>query len=466
MTTSSPTSFWSGALEGAPHHPPLETHAKADVVIIGGGFSGLWTAYYLKTLSPDMDIRVLEARHVGHGASGRNGGWAIGSLAGLGRHLTGHSTEQRQALCDLLADNVDAIGATLTQEGIDADFHKGGALYVAARYPAQEALQRDYREHMLALGHRAEDCQWLTAEELETKARFQRPFGALFHRQVASLHPGKLLRGLAQRLTDMGVTLHEHSPVDQIDGGRVTTSRGSVTAAMTVVATEGYNTLPQLRPHLVPVSSLVIATEPLSAPQWEAIGLHDRPTFADASRLINYGHRSRDGRLIFGARGHYPYKALPRHQTAISSADIAMRKALLQSLFPDLGEVTISHGWGGTLGLSRSFRPHAIMDRREGIATLGGYAGEGVAASHLMARSLAERILTLDTPRTRAPWVCDGALTSLLKRWEPEPLRWLGAKGMTLTYAAEEALLARQRHLPLVSPALARLNDTFASLIE
>ncbi|MEQ5818320.1 FAD-binding oxidoreductase [Halomonas sp. SCS19] len=440
---------------------------QADVVIVGGGFTGLWTAYHLKRLAPEKDIRVLEARRFGHGASGRNGGWVVGNLAGLERHLKGLTLARRQALCELLSANVDEIGATLSQEGIDADFHKGGALYAAARYPAQEALQRDYLAHLLALGHRQHDCRWLSADELSDRARFRRPFGGIFHRQVATLHPGKLIDGLVARLAAMQVRLYEQSPATSIDDGKVTTPQGSIRAPMIVMATEGYNTLPQLRPHLVPVSSLVIATEPLSQSQWDAIGLAQRPTFADASRLINYGHRSRDGRLIFGARGRYRFNARPRHQASITQGDIQMRKALLQDLFPDLGEVDISHGWGGTLGLSRSFRPHALVDRRAGIATAGGYAGEGVAASHLMARTLAEMLCGQDTPLTRAPWAFDGcALDQVVRRWEPEPLRWLGAQTITLSYATEEALASRERHLPLIGPALSRLNDRFAAVIE
>ena len=461
--------YWSASQgEPCPAFAPLEGHQHADVVIIGGGFTGLWSAFYLKSQAPELAVTVLEAQRFGHGASGRNGGWVVGNLAGLERHLHGLNRDRREACCRLLADNVDIIGDTLRRAGIDAEFHKGGALYAAARYPAQEAIQRDYLQHLLALGHDPRDCRWLDADELTSQARFRDARGGIFHRQVATLHPRRLINGLVRRLEQMGVVLHEDSRVTHLAEREVTTARGRVGATTVICATEGYGEqLAPLNRHLIPVQSLVIATEPLSTERWDEIGLADRPTFADASRLINYGHRTQDGRLVFGARGSYRFGARPRHTTGIDPADIAMRRDLLVDLFPALDGVEISHGWGGSLGLSRSFRPHAIHDPNKGLATAGGYAGEGVAASHLMARTLADMILGRDSELTRMPWAFAGqGLDQVIKRWEPEPLRWLAAQAITCSYAQEEKLMQQRKHLPLVSPALTRLNDIFSSIIE
>ena len=461
--------FWAdSAPADATPRPSLEGHHVADVTIIGAGFTGLWTAYYLKTLSPGLAIRVLEAKRVGHGASGRNGGWAIGSLAGLSRLVEGLSSDERRACCRMLADNVDVIGTTLAREGIEADFHKGGAIYAAARYPGQEAIQRAYLDHLHALGHAEEDCYWLDAAALEEQARFRNPRGGVFQRDCATLHPRKLLQGLAATLEAMGVAIHKCSRVRSLQPRCVTTDLGHIQTGMTVCATEGYSAdLHDVRRYVQPVQSLVIATEALPASRWAEIGMSGRPAFADASRLINYGHRTADGRLVFGARGNYRFGGRPKRDQEISTKEVQLRHDLLVDMFPALEGVKITHGWGGSLGLSRRFRPHALIDRASGLATAGGYAGEGVAASHLFARTLADMLLERDTARTHAPWAMDGThLSRGLKRWEPEPFRWLGAGLITLSYASEEALLQRRRSLGIVRPALRRLNDAFASLIE
>ncbi|GKW48799.1 NAD(P)/FAD-dependent oxidoreductase [Halomonas sp. NCCP-2165] len=469
MRTSTHANYWtdSAAARPAPR-PPLRGRHQADVAIVGAGFTGLWSAYYLKTLAPHLEVVIVEAERVGHGASGRNGGWVVGSLAGLERHLTPLALTARRACCRLLADNVDAIGEVLDREGIDADFHKGGVIYAAARYPDQVAIQRDYLAHLHALGHAEADCYWLDAEQLAEQARFRGGRGGIYHRHCATLHPRKLVEGLAATVERLGVTIFEHSRATTLGRHQVSTHEGSIEAPLIIGATEGYaERFHDFRRHIIPVQSLVIATEPLPEALWQEIGLAGRPAFADASRLITYGHRSADGRLVFGARGSYRFGARPKADQAISDDDIRLRHTLLADLFPALRDVRITHGWGGSLGLSRNFRPHAILDRAAGLATAGGYAGEGVAASHLFARTLVDLILERDTPLARMPWAFTGeSHRRLLKRWEPEPLRWLAAQAITLSYAGEEALMKHNRKAPLLKPALTRVNDAFASIIE
>ena len=143
MHTDALSNFWSTTLDERPaSRPRLAAHVQADVVIVGAGFTGLWTAYYLKRLAPEREIVVLEAERVGHGASGRNGGWVVGNLAGLERHIGDLPLAERQTCCGVVADNVDEVGRVLAHEGIEADFNKGGAIYAAARYRDQVAIQR------------------------------------------------------------------------------------------------------------------------------------------------------------------------------------------------------------------------------------------------------------------------------------------------------------------------------------
>lgn len=469
MRHESSYNFWASTITARPNlRPRLSASIQADVAIVGAGLTGLWTAYYLKALSPNLDVAVLEAERVGHGASGRNGGWVVGNLAGLERHIGNLSTLQRRECCRVVANNVDEIGAALAQEGIDADFHKGGALYAAARYSDQVTLQRDYLQQLHALGHSEEDCYWLNAAQLAEMARFRDGYGGIYHRQVATVNPAKLVTGLAATVERLGVTIYEESSAIDLAQHRVSTREGAIDAAVTICATEGYaERFHDFSKHVIPVQSLVIATAPLSAEVRQEIGMDERPAFSDASRLINYGQLTAEGRIVFGARGNYAFGATPKHDLAIAPADIAMRRDLLVDLFPALEDVEVTHGWGGSLGLSRNFRPHAILDRKNGIATAGGYAGEGVAAAHLFGRTLADLILERNSLLAKMPWAfVNTRHRHLLKRWEPEPLRWLAAQAITYSYAGEEALMRRAKPTPLIKPALKKMNEVFASIIE
>lgn len=204
--------YWRASAPAAPPRAALAASRQADVVIVGAGFTGLWTAYYLSERNPALSIVVLEARRVGHGASGRNGGWVVGSLAGLARLVEGLAPGARAALCAQLADNVDQIGRVLAAEGIAADFNKAGILEVAARYPEQRARALARRSALLEAGHAAADCQWLAPAELAAIATFRGASGALWFRQAATVHPVELLHGLAAVLEARGVVIHEHSP--------------------------------------------------------------------------------------------------------------------------------------------------------------------------------------------------------------------------------------------------------------
>ncbi|MCM2129434.1 NAD(P)/FAD-dependent oxidoreductase [Larsenimonas rhizosphaerae] len=460
--------YWHDSLATPPvAYSRLDGDIDADVVIIGAGFTGLWSAYYLGNADPSLRIVVLEAEQVGYGASGRNGGWLVGSMAGLDRYIDDWPLAKRQTVCDLLCRNVDDIGAVLEREGIEADYHKGGAVYVAARYPAQEQVQREYLAHLHHIGFRDEDCRWLDPDAMDRIGRFRDQRGGILQRQVATFHPVKLLHGLAARLVARGVRLYEHSPVEETAPGLARTRHGRVRARHVVTSTEGYTRHLGLKRHILPIESMLIATEPLSSMQWDEIGLAGRQAFGDASRLVTYGQRSQDDRLIFGAQGYYHFGGPARAEFGISARHQRMREGLLNALFPGLGKVSITHGWGGTLGLSRHFRPHAILDAETGMATAGGYAGEGAAMAHLMGQTLAELITGQQTERTRMPWVHANARPAeVLKRWEPEPLRWVSAQAVAASYGLEEAMMQRDLHVPGLSPALNAVNNAVSRMVE
>ena len=381
--------------------PPLEGDAEADVAIVGAGYTGLWTAYYLARADPTLKIVMLEAEVAGFGASGRNGGWCSALFP----------TSLGEAQDAAMRASVDEVQRVTVAEGIDCHFAKGGTV-VLARNKAQLARARsEYGD------------QVLSPEEAGERLRATRTLGATYTPDCAAIHPGRLVRGLAAVVTRRGVALHERTPALSIEPGVVRTRRGSVRAPYVVRATEGFTPrLPGLARAVVPVYSLIIATEPLSPEVWDEIGLARRETFSDHRHLIIYGQRTADDRLVFGGRGA-PYHLRSRISPAFDRDPrvFAALHATLLDLFPVLHGTRFTHAWGGPLGIPRDWCASVGLDRGTGLAWAGGYVGDGVSTTNLAGRTLCDLILDRSTELTALPWVGHRS-----RSWEPEPLRWLG----------------------------------------
>ncbi|MNL00234.1 Gamma-glutamylputrescine oxidoreductase [compost metagenome] len=443
--------------------PALEQDLDIDVAIIGAGYTGLWTAYYLKRQAPELNIAIIEAQTAGFGASGRNGGWLMGNLLGEDRLLADSSPEQRRASYDVLHKIPDEVEIILEREGIDCDYRKGGALYCAARYPEQETSLRQYLDKLYKQGLNESDYRWLSPEQLAQQIRVAKPYGGIYAPHVATIHPAKLVRGLARTVERMGVRIYENSPVTQWQSGSLRTAKASVRSHWVVPAVEGYSvTLPPLGRYQLPVQSLIVATEPLSAATWDEIGLSRGQAFSESSRQVTYGQRTADNRLIFGARGGYQFAGRLRHDFDLTSSEIELRRYLFGELFPQLKNVQITHGWGGNLGMSRRFKPHMLCDRASGIALSGGYGGEGVGASNLGGRTLADLILQRDTELVRQPWVIPQSGLNALRAWEPEPCRWLGYNAIIRSFVHEDQTLAN----PATAPWRRKLASGVAGFME
>ncbi|TFY87426.1 FAD-dependent oxidoreductase [Pseudomonas kairouanensis] len=427
----------------------LEHDLDVNVVIIGAGYTGLWTAYYLKLQAPELNIAIIEAQTAGFGASGRNGGWLMGNLLGEDRLLAGLNPEQRRASFDLLHAIPDDVAHVLAREGIDCDYRKGGALYCAARYPEQESSLRNYLDTLYAQGLTEADYRWLSPAQLAEQIRIAKPYGGIYAPHVATINPAKLVRGLARAVERMGVTIYENSPAIHWQSGSVRTPKANVRAAWVVPAVEGYaNTLPPLGRYQLPVQSLIVATEPLPASTWDDIGLSHGQAFGESSRQVTYGQRTADNRLVFGARGGYQFAGKLRHDFDLTDNEVQLRRYLFGELFPQLKHTKITHSWGGNLGMARNFRPHMLCDHKSGIALSGGYGGEGVGATHLGGRTLADLILGRDTPLVQQPWVIRERGLDALKAWEPEPCRWLGYNAIIRSFVHEDQVLANPHSAP------------------
>ena len=401
------------------------------MAIVGGGFTGLWTAYYLAEADPSLRVAVVEAEVAGFGASGRNGGWcsalfpaSLDKLAAL-RARSGGPPDRAGALAQHAAmrATVDEVGRAIEAEGIDAHWAKGGTV-VLARTRAQLTRARADVEHARRWGLGEDDVRLLAGQEARSMLAATQVRGATYTPDCAVVHPGRLVAGLAEAVERRGVTIYEGTRATSLEQGQVRTDRGTLRAEVVVRATEGYTrSLRGRRRELAPVYSLIIATEPLPPETWERIGLRRRESWSDQRHVIIYGQRTADDRMVFGGRGA-PYHFGSAIKPGFDRDDrvFAALRATLVDLFPVLSSARITHAWGGALGVPRDWCASVGLDRSTGLAWAGGYVGDGVSTTNLAGRTLRDLVLGHDTDLTRLPWVGHRS-----RRWEPEPLRWLGA---------------------------------------
>jgi glycine/D-amino acid oxidase-like deaminating enzyme len=429
-----------------------------DVAVVGAGYTGLWTAYYLAEADPSLSIAVLESEVAGFGASGRNGGWCsalfpaeLPALAALGR--PGDGREPALAQHAAMRATVDEVARVAAAEGIDAHVAKGGTIRLA-RGPAQLARARAEVDEARHWGRDADDLDLLDATRAGEIVRAAGVSGATYTPDCAAIHPARLVRGLARAAERRGVVVHERTRVTGISPREVRTDRGTVRAETVVRATEGFTSqLPGHRRTSIPVYSLVIATEPLPASTWDEIGLARRQTFSDFRHLIVYGQRTADDRIVFGGRGA-PYHAGSRVAPAFDRDRAVFAKILsgLVDLFPVLRGVRVTHAWGGPLGVPRDWCASVGLDPSTGLAWAGGYVGDGVATANLAGRTLRDLVLHRDTELARLPWVNHRSPS-----WEPEPLRWLGVNAARLAFSAADREEALTRRPSLLARAVAPL---------
>ena len=448
-------SFWYAQTGGRPaYRPALPGGTDADVCIVGGGYTGLWTAYYLKQAAPELRIVLLEREFCGYGASGRNGGWLTASLAGSRRRYA--ATHGRAAVVDLQREmqrTVDEVVRVAAAEGIDADVVKGGSLTVA-RTPAQQARL----DAMIRDDHEWGDTDHvpLTGAEAAERVQVDRCLSGSWTPHCARLQPARLVRGLADAVERMGVVLHERTTVRSIAPGVVRTDNGSVRARHVLRATEGFTaSLAGHRREWLPMNSAMVVTDPLPDDVWARIGWTGLETLGDMAHAYMYAQRTADGRIAIGGRGvPYRYGSRLDRDGRTQEATIVSLRTVLHDMFPAVTDVPLAHAWAGVLGVSRDWCSTVGLDRSTGLGWAGGYVGHGVTTTNLAGRTLRDLVLGRDTELTRLPWVGRRA-----RRWEPEPLRWLGVHGLYTMYRAADRHEARR--LGSTSP-LARIADVVA----
>jgi glycine/D-amino acid oxidase-like deaminating enzyme len=438
-STSGPL-WWDGPAAG-PTRPRLTQDELVDVAIVGAGFTGLWAAYYLLEADPSLDVLVLEAEHVGFGASGRNGGWVSAlypvAAPALARE---HGEQAARDQYAALRGSVDEVGRVAEAEGIDCGFRKGGTL-VVARNRAQVTRARALAADSAYWGT---GTTWLGASEAAERLAARAVSGATFNPNCARIDPFRLVLGLVRAVESRGARIRERTPVTQLGNRHLQTREGiRIKARHTIRATEAWTArLPGHRRTVAPVYSLVVATAPLDQSVWDEIGLADHETFSEHRHVVVYGQRSMDNRLVFGGRGApYHYGSGIRAGFDADATVFGMLRRGLTQLIPAAEGVEFTHAWGGPLAIARDWHPAVGYDVSTGMGHAGGYVGDGVALSNLAGRTLADLVTTRDTALTHLCWVQHRS-----RRWEPEPLRWLGVNaGLRLASLAdrEERLTGR-----------------------
>lgn len=430
-------SFWYAQTGLPTPRAPLPGDRDADVCIVGGGLTGLWTAYYLKQAQPDLDVVVLEREFCGYGASGRNGGWLSAEVAAPpSTYLATHGEDGVRALHAQLRTAVEEVLAVLRREQVDADVQQDGILFVA-----RSAAQRDRLAAQADEEHRwGAQVQELTADEAAARIRVAGVRAGLHVAEAARVQPAKLVQGVAAAVERLGVRLHESTTVTSVRPGAAVTDRGTVRATHVLRCLEGFSSgLPGERRTWLPMNSAMVVTAPLPDDVREQVGWHGAELLGDSAHAYVYGQRTADGRVALGGRG-VPYRFGSRTDVHGRTQPQTVRAltALLHEFLPAVRDVPLAHAWCGVLGVPRDWSPTVHLDRRTGLGWAGGYVGSGLTTTNLAGRTLRDLVLGRDTELTRLPWT-----GRQVRRWEPEPLRWLGVHALYALYREADRREAR-----------------------
>lgn len=447
-------SLWLDTVPGklAPR-PELPGDVSYDVAIVGAGFTGLWTAYYLKRLQRDLRVVVLEREIAGFGPSGRNGGWVSAGIAGawsVYAKRKGDDAVRRAERATYAA--VDEIARVTETEGISCGFAKGGTLALAMTAPQRARLEGDMKAARRQ-GLAEEDRRVVEGDELEKLVQVPGVRLATYSPHCARVNPALLVRGLADACQRAGVVLYERTEALELGPGKVRCRQGVVTADHVLRATESYTTqFPGQSRRYLPLYSLMIATEPLGEATWKEIGWRDGLTIRDRRHLFFYAQRTSDGRIAIGGRGAPYTLSAPISEAGERNADVRHRlETTLRRHFPAAADATITHHWGGPLAVPRDWCMAVNYDPATGLGWAGGYSGHGVVAANVSGRTLADLVLGRESDLVGLPWVGHRA-----RGWEPEPVRFLASRAIVEVLGAadrhEDVTDRRARRATLVAP--------------
>ncbi|MBO9534232.1 MAG: FAD-dependent oxidoreductase [Solirubrobacteraceae bacterium] len=418
---------------------PLRSDLEVDVAIVGGGFSGLWTAYHLLQGDPSLRVVVLERDVIGFGASGRNGGWLMGAApADLQVWERKFGLDAARRAQGVLVDAVSEIADVIARDELGLPPRLAGSITIARSAAEEQRLhaRRAADEHY---GWPADGHAWLEPDEVRERIGATGVRGALESRPCGTLDPVRLITKLAARVEALGGTVHERSPVVSVEPRLLRTDSATVRAPRIVMATEAFTVeQPGEGRRYLPLASTIVSTAPIPDGARDEIGWRGGEAVGDAHHLFFYAQITREGRLTLGGRGA-PY----RLGSAVEHAGIADRattdrlEATIADVWPALAGVPIESRWSGSIAVPRDWCASCGVDADSGVAWIGGYGGHGVAATYVLARSLAPLLRGEPDPLGPLPWTLHRP-----RRWEPEPIRWMMSQAIVRTLGSADRLEA------------------------
>ena len=386
--------FWFEAadLENQKINAPLKGKHTADIVIIGGGFTGLSSAYNLIQKFPEKKIVLLEGACCGYGASGRNGGFAGAGISGMTSHIHEVGPELGRKAYDSSTYGLDQIKKVIAEHGVQCEFEETGMLEGAFNEEQAKDIEKRCEEYK-SMGL---DAAMLQGTDLEAEVKSPRYIAGLKFPYGAILNPAKLAREMKRVVEAAGVEVRERTVVMRVTPGkvnRIETEMGEITAPTLVLGLNGYShKLGYFRNRVIPLISYVIATAPLSSKQWEAIGWQNRQGLSDQRVLFNYLRPTVDGRIVIGG-SDYPYYAKDALSSGNNKPTIELLAADLFKTFPQLEGLNIDHAWGGTMGFTMDFTPSVgVLGQHKNIYYGVAYNGHGVVLGQTAGRMICDLI--------------------------------------------------------------------------
>jgi glycine/D-amino acid oxidase-like deaminating enzyme len=439
--------------------PALSGSREADLLVVGGGYTGMWTAWYAKQLEPEARVVLLEAEPVcGRGPSGRNGGFCNAMWFTLASMRDRWGDEAALATARAAQAAVDRIGTFCGEQGIDAWFRPAGYLQVSTA-PAHDGIWTRAVEACRELGV-PEMLQPLSEAEVAERCASPAFRSGAVSSTSATLQPARLALGLRKRLLEAGVEIHESSPVRRFhedgDGVEATTPAGCVRAGRGVLAigSAAKGRRGPLHGRLTVASSHIVITEPVPD-VLERIGWTGNECITDARALLHYFRTTRDGRIVFGwGGGRIAMGARTKGRAEVDPAVVAAATEDLYEYFPALRGRRITHAWGGPIDASPTHLP-AVSTLAGGRAWVAaGYTGNGVGPSNMVGRSLASLALCKQDEHTHLAFV-----DAKTPRVPPEPFHWIGGEGIRLGIQAKEAAELAGHRPGRVASAISKIPE-------
>jgi len=419
-------SYWMTTREYTPG-APLQADTDVDVAIVGGGFTGLSSAYHIKKAEPNLKVALLESEVIGFGASGRNGGFNM-TLFGLTLSITAlrFGKQKAREAHHYMERAVDYLRELVAELGIDCDYEHPGFLRVAT---SEKYKKRILHEIELACKLGLEGIEWL--DEAQTREQVQSPMylGAWWEPRCGILNPAKLSWGWADAIRPMGVEVYENSPVAEIvrENGKVRldTPNGIVRADKVVMATNAWSHFfRELRRKQVPVWTHIVLTEPLAEKHFEEIGWQNRQGIEDARNLVHYYRLTTDNRLVMGGRDVSLGYGEDMEQD-LNPVTFEGLKDDVREIFPPLKEIQFTHEWGGPVSVPLDMAPAIGFAGDKNVVYSLGTVGHGVSMTQLNGRTVADLVLERKTDLTDVFFVNRRTIP-----WPPEPLRNIAVKAI------------------------------------